>query len=148
MKRAIVFKEENESKYNELVYLQKLAQIGEDEYGIFTVLLDENRAAKHYINSDMVWDDEDEMLLENSPNLVGMKLLRLHCIEIENNDTYLREDYLLLTANTIKNLDPTYNGEIEVLEKYTDNTIHRSLYLFTKKNNSKEYNYYYIKNLE
>jgi hypothetical protein len=148
MKKLVVFKENDKATYDQLVNLALMGQNGSDDNGTFSVSFDQNRAAKHYINSDLVWDDEDETMYNDNPNLVGGKLVRLHTNEIEDGQTELRSGYVLLTANIIKTLDPSYNAEVEVLEKDINDVVHRSLYLFQKQSNSKNYNYYYIKNLE
>lgn len=148
MKKLVVFRENDKATYDQLVNLALMGQNGSDENGTFSVSFDQTRAAKHYINSDLTWDDEDETMYNDNPSLVGGKLLRLHTNEIEDGQTELRSGYVLLTANITKTLDPSYNGEVEVLEKDSSNVVHRSLYLFQKQSNSKNYNYYYIKNLE
>jgi hypothetical protein len=148
MKKLVVFRENDKATYDQLVNLALMGKNGSDDNGIFSVSFDQNRAAKHYINSDLIWDDEDEDMYNDNPNLVGGKLVRLHTNEIEDGQTELRSGYVLLTANITKTLDPSYNAEVEVLEKDINDVVHRSLYLFQKQSNSKNYNYYYIKNLE
>ena len=148
MKKEVIFRANDAALYDQLVNLSLIGQNGVDEIGTYSVTFDRDRAAKHYINSDLIWDDEDEAMYNDNPNLVGGKLIRLHCNDIEDGQTELRSGFLLLTANVVKVLDPSYNAEVEVLEKDNQNAVHRSLYLFQKQSNSKNYNYYYIKNLE
>jgi len=148
MKKEVFFKQNDPEIYDQLVNLFLTGQNGVDENGTYSVTCDQTRAAKHYINSDLIWDDEDETMYTDNPNLVGGKLIRLHCNDIEDGLTELRPGYLLLTANISKGLDPNYNAEVEVLEKDNQNAVHRSLYLFQKQSNSKNYTYYFIKNLE
>jgi hypothetical protein len=148
MKKEVIFRANDAALYDQLVNLSLTGQNGFDEIGTYSVTFDRDRAAKHYINADLIWDDEDEAMYNDNPNLVGGKLIRLHCNDIEDGQTELRSGFLLLTANIVKILDPNYNAEIEVLEKDSENAVHRSLYLFQKQSNSKAYNYYYIKNLE
>lgn len=150
MKKQIIFREQDPAAYDYNVNLSLTGQNGHDEHGTYSVTFDAKRVGKHYLNSDMIWDEEDQILFEDSPSLVGNKLLRLHCNEIENGETQLRDGYTLLTANIIKHLDPTYNGEVEILEIDSESSVHRSLYLFQKKiePTSKEYNYYFIKSLD
>lgn len=148
MKKEVIFRANDAAQYDQLVNLALTGQNGSDEIGTYSITFDRDRVAKHYINSDMIWDDEDEAMYNDNPNLVGGKLIRLHCNDIEDGLTELRPGYLLLTANISKGLDPSYNAEVEVLEKDNQNAVHRSLYLFQKQSNSKNYTYYFIKNLE
>lgn len=148
MKMQVIFRDNNKETYDQLVNLALLGQNGTDEHGTYSVAYDAVRAAKHYINSEFVWDSEDEELYNSSPNTVGAKLLRIHCNNIEDGNTSLRTGYVVLTANISKGLDPSYNGEVEVLEKDDNNVVYRSLYLFQKQNDSKNYNYYFIKSLD